>query len=131
MNSPRGNFTRVVKLGGSLLKRKRLVDEVNTWLLAQRSGDTLMVVGGGAMVDAVRELDSIRQLPSDEVHWLCVDLLHISYQTCSFWFPSFDSLEDPESLRSWLDHRDAFPAGHACAINVFQATPPAINKVET
>lgn len=78
---------RVVKVGGSLLGRRDLIGALSTWFDAQSAGETLVVVGGGRLVDAVRDLDAIRPADPVETHWLCVDLLDITFRLLRDWFP--------------------------------------------
>ncbi|MEM7558752.1 MAG: hydantoinase/oxoprolinase family protein, partial [Planctomycetota bacterium] len=49
---------RVVKVGGSLLDIPNLGDRLASWLSQQPRAVSLFVVGGGGLVDAVRDLDS-------------------------------------------------------------------------
>jgi aspartokinase-like uncharacterized kinase len=44
-----------------------------------------MVVGGGAVVDAVRHYDALRPGDPGAVHWLCVDLLETTFQLVRSW----------------------------------------------
>lgn len=69
---------RVVKLGGSLLDLSDLRTRFRTWLEKQSSAMNLVVVGGGKMVDAIRELDRIHHLDEERVHWLCVEALSVT-----------------------------------------------------
>lgn len=67
---------RVVKLGGSLLDLPDLAQRIERWL--QREPDrclNLFVIGGGRLVDAIRDLDRIHSLDPAQIHWLCVELL--------------------------------------------------------
>lgn len=66
---------RVVKVGGSLLDVPNLGERLVSWVSQQPSAVNLFVVGGGGMVDAVRDLDSKHHFDANFVHWHCVDLL--------------------------------------------------------
>jgi aspartokinase-like uncharacterized kinase len=70
----------VVKVGGSLLTRPDLGPALANWLaqrLANRQPQTQVnfIVGGGAIVDAFRQLDAIHSLDPVSVHWQCVAAL--------------------------------------------------------
>lgn len=70
----------VVKVGGSLLTRPDLGPAIASWL-DQRLGDRQsqaqvnFIVGGGAVIDAFRQLDAIHSLDPVSLHWQCVATL--------------------------------------------------------
>lgn len=70
----------VVKVGGSLLTRPDLGPAITNWLaqrLANRQPQAQVnfIVGGGAIVDAFRQLDAIHSLDPVSLHWQCVAAL--------------------------------------------------------
>ncbi|MDA1179764.1 MAG: hypothetical protein O2931_13325, partial [Planctomycetota bacterium] len=69
---------RVVKLGGSLLSDPQLPVRWDAWWRSQPRWDTLVVVGGGCWVDAVREADKLHSLGEEVSHWLAIDALRIT-----------------------------------------------------
>ena len=77
---------RVVKIGGSLLLRDNLVTAANQWLDAQTGAQTIVIVGGGNLINAVRELDRLRQVDNQSIHWICVDILTATARFASQWF---------------------------------------------
>jgi aspartokinase-like uncharacterized kinase len=72
----------VVKVGGSLLTNADLPRLLRRWLVAQQAArhDThyVLIVGGGPLVDAVREIDRSNQLGDAVGHWICIDLMGIT-----------------------------------------------------
>lgn len=62
------------------------------------------------MVEAVRQLDSIRPMRSESVHWLCVELLHASFVICCDWFPDWDAIAEPSELQRQLDASGRIPS---------------------
>lgn len=92
---------RVVKIGGSLLRRDDLVPTLTRWFVQQQPAENLVVVGGGAVVDAIRELDEIRPGDPVETHWLCVSLLDVTLRRMASWFP-WPVVTTPEELRRGL-----------------------------
>jgi len=66
---------RIVKIGGSMLMRTDLTRAVNQWLAKHPADQTLIIVGGGKLIDAVRELDQLHTMNQQQVHWTCVGLL--------------------------------------------------------
>ncbi len=70
---------RVVKVGGSLLSSSRLGYRINQWRVQQPSIPTVWVVGGGKLVDVVRDWQSEQSHVSDSVaHWMSVDLMSVT-----------------------------------------------------
>lgn len=66
---------RVMKLGGSLLNLPDLPDRLNQYrnsLTRSGSQRLLMVVGGGAAADVVREHNRLHDLGEHDGHWLAV-----------------------------------------------------------
>jgi aspartokinase-like uncharacterized kinase len=70
---------RVVKVGGSLLKRPGLAKLISRWIKAQPNAENIFLFGGGETIDAMRRLDEIHSLDIVKVHWICVDLLDASF----------------------------------------------------
>jgi aspartokinase-like uncharacterized kinase len=66
---------RIIKIGGSMLLRDNLATAVNQWLDTHPSDQTMIIIGGGKLIDAVRELDQRHKMPPQQMHWMCVDLL--------------------------------------------------------
>jgi aspartokinase-like uncharacterized kinase len=95
---------RVLKLGGSLLDwpafPKRLAELIHEH---GSSGAHLIVVGGGAVVDAVRFYDDIHSLDPVAVHWLSVELMNSTTKLAQMIFSSGQLLDSAESLSRWLD----------------------------
>jgi len=69
---------RVIKLGGSLLEWPGLVDGLRRWLSAQSRAVNVIVVGGGAIVEAVRTLDRTQSLGDEAAHWLAIRAMGVS-----------------------------------------------------
>lgn len=68
---------RVVKLGGSLLDLPDLAARLRRWLGAQPAMPSAIVVGGGQLVDAVREYDRLHALGDETAHWLAVQAMQV------------------------------------------------------
>jgi aspartokinase-like uncharacterized kinase len=72
----------VVKVGGSLLGSADLPRRLRAWLAAEAAAhpDThfVLTVGGGKLVDAVRELDAQTPLGDERAHWMCVALMDVT-----------------------------------------------------
>ena len=92
---------RVVKVGGSLLSRADLPAALSRWLKTQSPTETYVIVGGGHLVDAIRELDQLRPMDSASVHWTCVELLNVTGRMVAQWlsWPCVETREAFEQLR--------------------------------
>jgi aspartokinase-like uncharacterized kinase len=69
---------RVIKLGGSLLDWPDWAGQLRRWLAAQSPAAGVLVVGGGALVDRLRELDRVAGLPAETAHWLAVRAMSLT-----------------------------------------------------
>lgn len=93
---------RVVKLGGSLLARHDWPLRLRKWLSAQPAASTLLVIGGGELVESVRQLDSVHHFPAEFVHWLCIDLLDQTAKIANWLVPECSLIETEDELQIWL-----------------------------
>jgi len=98
---------RVVKVGGSLLELPDLADRIGGWLAEQSAARTLIVVGGGAVVNAIRHLDD--QHPADEcqMHWLAIRAMGITARIVSELLPECLLLERWEEIATIAGDRPA------------------------
>ncbi len=106
-------LVRVVKVGGSLLDLVDLADRLRSWLAAQTPAHHVLVVGGGALVDQVREWH--RSKPIDEVaaHWMCIDLMTVTAHFLHARLPEIALVEDVRVLCQRLATRDCTIFGPA------------------
>lgn len=109
---------RVVKLGGSLLKFTDLPERVARWEQAVPAAETLLVVGGGAMVDAMRDLYAHHALDEPSMHWRCVRLLRATFEIVGEIFPHWNRIATAQQLEEVLD-RPGAPAMHLVAVDCF------------
>lgn len=93
---------RVVKIGGSLLTTSHLGQRVQQWCNMQAPAMNLVVVGGGATVDAIRELASIHDYDDSLLHWLCVDLLETTYRLVAAQMPEWPALVHWDAVEDFL-----------------------------
>ncbi|MFK7735997.1 MAG: hypothetical protein AB8B50_08220 [Pirellulaceae bacterium] len=98
---------RVVKVGGSLLNLADLPQRLRKWSELQKPGVNLFVVGGGGIVEAMRELDAIHEFEPAQVHWWCVQLLSTSAVLLSSLVPEWQLLQTDLEVTSALgEHFD-------------------------
>jgi len=93
---------QVIKLGGSLLNRPSLAEDLQAWLSLHPARQTGLVIGGGQIIEAVRRLDAVHHLDARGLHWHCVDLMHATFKIGSELLDDFVPLDDPPSLERWL-----------------------------
>ena len=98
-------YRRVVKLGGSLLDEPNLRTTMQRWLSSEPAAVNLFVVGGGEIVEACRTLDAIHEFDASEIHWLCVDLMHVTAQLAQRILGGVPLIETPGGLQA-LDGSD-------------------------
>lgn len=109
---------RVIKLGGSLLTRPHLLDDFYHWHIRQPPADDCLIVGGGQMIDAVRQWDRLRPGDPRTVHWQCVAMLEHSMRHLAAAFQADDRLSPVETLDSeaaWLRYSASLTDSNASA----------------
>lgn len=92
----------VVKIGGSLLRGGNIAERVETYCRSLGDASVWMIVGGGGLIDAVRQLDSLRSLQPIANHWRCVDLLDATFEIAGEWFPFASAIADEPRLKTEL-----------------------------
>ncbi len=99
----------VAKIGGSLLLRPDLMPRLRSWLSTETSAhsDThyVLLVGGGRLVDAVREIDAATSLGDANAHWICVALMDATSRIVSALLPELTTVD----RLSWLLERTVQP----------------------
>ena len=94
---------RVVKVGGSLLSSSGLGQRIKGWCELQPAVPTVWVVGGGKLVDVVRDwhtTHSKEPAASDEAaHWMSVDLMSVTARMFASSVGSWPIESSPESLQ--------------------------------
>ena len=72
---------RIIKVGGSLLQLADLSLRFSNWLGRQDPAEqTIVVVGGGILVDQIRILDDLFDLGADSSHWLAIRAMSVTAQ---------------------------------------------------
>ena len=77
VRDPIGGSVVLVKLGGSLFGWDHVVDAVRRWLARQPDCCHVLVAGGGALADCVRDLDRRLGLEADTSHGLAIQAMAI------------------------------------------------------
>lgn len=68
----------VAKVGGSLLDLPDLRERLRRWLAGLGTGRVLLVPGGGAFADVVRQLDRTHALGPGASHWLALKVVDLN-----------------------------------------------------
>ena len=68
----------VTKIGGSLLDLPDLPTRWRRWRDPQKTIHHVVVVGGGKLVDALRQQTLHRSISDDSAHWSAVDLMAVN-----------------------------------------------------
>jgi aspartokinase-like uncharacterized kinase len=111
---------RVVKIGGSLLQTDQLAEKLLAWLAEQPPAETLAIVGGGKLIDVVRELDAKHSLAPKRVHWQCVDLLRVTFQWLATQLPTWKTISNRQQFSERLEApRSDTAAGMLLAVDSF------------
>jgi aspartokinase-like uncharacterized kinase len=100
---------RVVKLGGSLLDLADLVPRLRAWLAAQPACPTILVVGGGAMVDAIRHSSEAHELRDAAAHWQCIRAMGVQAETMIAALPEAELLIGVDAARRFDRKLDGPP----------------------
>lgn len=119
---------RVWKLGGSLLGLPDLTARIERVLREQPTDPAyheLLIVGGGKMIDAIRDLDEVHHFNADVVHWRCVELLSVSAALLAQLLPEWELIVDVSRLESMLRNRTASRA----IVDVSNFYGPANNQL--
>lgn len=69
---------RVIKMGGSLLGTPLLAARFRAWLCEQPPLANVLVVGGGTIVEKLRELDGVHRFDPSQAHWLAIQAMSVT-----------------------------------------------------
>ena len=115
---------RVVKIGGSLLKSPGLTSRLSQVQDLDSSANTLVIIGGGDLVNAVREIDQVANLDATETHWLCVDLLTQTFNIMKHQI-DWPVIETVEDLLQWIEHPPSPATTTLVRVDTFYHRPSA------
>ena len=93
----------VVKVGGSLYDLPDLRSRLQPWLSQAKSTDIILVPGGGATVDVIRDFDRVHRLGEERAHCLALAAMRLNAEFLSRVLGSVDVMphwDQIEMLRS-------------------------------
>ena len=93
MTAANEQHLRVVKLGGSLLDLPDLVERLRRWLASQGIAANVLLIGGGRLVDVLRDYDELHNLTDRQAHWLAIRAMQIQARLLAALLPE----------ATWLD----------------------------
>ncbi len=88
----------IFKLGGSLLTLPGLADKLRVVLGLRSDQRCLILTGGGAAADAVREWSRIHQLDDETAHWLAIASMNLNREFLGRLLPE-TSVSDRDQAR--------------------------------
>lgn len=89
---------RVIKLGGSLLEMEGLGERFERWHQQQPTMVSLLVAGGGAAAEVVRQMDRANVLNASTAHWLAIRAMQFNARVIEALWPWANRLEALEQL---------------------------------
>lgn len=109
---------RVIKIGGSCLSNSQLPERLQRFLQTESDAQNLIVIGGGACIDAMRDLNNRFSLNQAQMHWRCVDLLRTSLEVLAELLPRLRCVTTGEEFYQLLA-AERKPASYLIAVDVF------------
>lgn len=85
----------VAKVGGSLFDLPDLRPRLRAWLRTLPTTDVLLVPGGGAAADVIRDLDGRHHLGEEPAHWLALRAMALHAHFLAALLPSAVVIDDP------------------------------------
>jgi len=114
----------VVKVGGSLFDLPDLANRLSGWL-AHCDEHTLLLPGGGASVEVIRQLDAIHRLGEERGHWLALAAMRVNAHFLASLLPQARVVDALTQSQECWDNRiipvlDALPF---CEADAFGGDP--------
>ena len=86
-------FTRVVKVGGSLLDLPDLSERLQVWLGQQSPACKILLAGGGTIVDEIRRWHEAKPLDERVAHGMSIEAMNITARLLIQALPSAELVE--------------------------------------
>jgi aspartokinase-like uncharacterized kinase len=105
-----GRFARVIKLGGSLLDDSGWPERFRRWLGQQPPMRNVLIVGGGALADAVRNWDRVHGLSQTVAHRLAIDTMSVTAKLAAALLPETRLSDEWQCLVQFAESDESEPA---------------------
>ncbi len=102
---------RVIKLGGSLLDWPELVQAFRLWLASESKMVDVVIAGGGPIVEALRQLDSVHSLAPEAAHWLSIRAMSATAGLVAALLPEAQLISSLEDIPTVEDEAQQSRAG--------------------
>lgn len=83
----------VIKVGGSLLSQPQFAERFQRWFARFendcREANILLLAGGGALVDGLRQIEQANRLPEEVSHWAAISLMETQAKLLNAWLPEW------------------------------------------
>ena len=116
---------RVLKIGGSLLTQPRLGYALRRWLQRLPPAQSLAIVGGGQLIDAMRKLDETAPCDPAWIHWQCVHLLSTTTEFVARQICDWKHLSDPALAQRLIRSRPIDQQTYLLNVDTFYAPRPS------
>ena len=118
---------RVVKVGGSLFDFPELAPALRAWLAAQPCARNVLVAGGGAFADVIREANQRFTLGEEISHWLCIEALRVTARLLAAIVPETRLVTALPQLRTALAEDDDVGPIVFCLESFMREVEPALD----
>jgi len=123
------NPVRVIKIGGSLLQRERLLFDLQKWQAALPvSLVNVWLVGGGLAVDVIREQCRVQDLSDAAAHWASIQVMDDNAAMLARSLPDWQVTDTTEKiLQLTNEHSNNARSPRQSFGGVHEASQPAEN----
>jgi aspartokinase-like uncharacterized kinase len=91
---------RVIKLGGSLLTRPKLAENLSRWRARLPKMRDIVITGGGRLAEAVREFDRAHGMDPSASHSLAIDAIALTTRMVASLVPASRIIDSLASLQN-------------------------------
>jgi 5-(aminomethyl)-3-furanmethanol phosphate kinase len=97
---------RVIKLGGSLLDASEWPDAFRRWLARQPPMPNVLIVGGGALAEAIRRWDQIHRLTPRDAHGMAIGTMSLTARLAGKLLPEVAWTDEWSTVFDFVGHVD-------------------------
>lgn len=116
----------VLKLGGSLLGLADLPDRLRAVLARLDGEQPLLICGGGAAADVVRQWHATHRLDEEQSHWLAMDAIRLNQRLLLTLMPELELVSNRAAAETVL-RRGRLPLLDLMAFVSIEESAPGVN----